>query len=230
MTSSLLHDGPALIGDLGSRGELEIQPHLLVFDTRAERASGLVQELRAGGARLDVTIFDLDRESKLLDRDRIEVAAVNLDGAAPEGLVFAAELSAQVPSAQFVFWFDGEKSSPGEVAARSLGVQRIVPRARLVEWLAVALEPLARIARAKREQAEAEAALPQIPRPESDRSSKPMPLPEAERSFRESYLRALLAQATNARIAAQQAGVPYTTLCSMLKKMGLEKAMRTKLR
>jgi hypothetical protein len=230
MTSSVLHDGPAPAGDLGSRGELEIQPHLLVFDTRVERASGLVQELRAGGARLDVTIFDLVRESKLLDRERIEVAAINLDGAAPEGLVFAAELSARVPSAQFVFWFDGEKSSPGEEAARSLGVQRIVPRSRLVEWLAVALEPLARIARAKREQAEAEAALPRIPGPEADRSSAPMPLPEAERSFRESYLRALLAQATNARIAAQQAGVPYTTLCSMLKKMGLEKAMRTKLR
>ena len=57
-----------------------------------------------------------------------------------------------------------------------------------------------------------------------------MPLPEAERSFRESYLRGLLAQATNARIAAQKAGVPYTTLCSMLKKMGLEKAMRSKAR
>jgi hypothetical protein len=193
-----------------------------------ERAADLVQELRAGGAHADVTIFDLQQQPEILARDRVEVAAVNLDGAVPAGLVFAAALSAQVPSAQIVFWSDGKSSSPGEEAARSLGVQRIVPRSQLVEWLGVALEPLARIARAKREQAEAEAALPVVPGPISERGSVPIPLPEAERCFREAYLRTLLAQAANARSAAQQAGVPYTTLVSMIKKMGLDKAARSK--
>jgi hypothetical protein len=230
MTPTLLHDGSVPAADAHSRAELEIQPNLLIFDPRLERAVGLVQELREGGVRLDATVFHFELDPSFLTRDHVEVAAINLDGAAPEGLVFAAELGAQVPSVQFVFWCDGEKSSPGEEAARSLGVQRIVPRSRLVEWLATALEPLACIARAKREQARAEAALPRIPGARSDRSSAPMPLPEAERSFRESYLRALLAQASNARIAAQQAGVPYTTLCSMLKKMGLERAIRAKTR
>jgi hypothetical protein len=230
MTPLLLHDEAAPMGDAAKQGESEPRPNLLIFDPRVERATGLAQELRAGGARLDVIIFDVHLDPALLAQDRIEVAAINLDGATPEGLVFAAELSARVPSAQFVFWCDGEGSSPGGEAARSLGMQRIVPQSRLVEWLAAALAPLARIARAKREQAAAEAALPSLPGPDMNRGGAPMPLPEAERNFREAYLRALLAQATNARIAAQQAGVPYTTLCSMLKKMGLEKAMRAKVR
>lgn len=226
----LLQDGALLSAHEALRASLEIPPNLLIFDPHAERAAGLVRELRAEGLRLDATILDAGHSPGFTEPERVEVAAINLEGAASEGLVFAAELGARAPSVQFVFWFDGETSSPGEEAARSLGVQRIVPRARLVEWLRMGLEPLARIARAKREQARAEAALPRVPSSEAERTSSPMPLPEAERSFRESYLRALLAQASNARSAAQQAGVPYTTLCSMLKKMGLEKAMRFKAR
>jgi hypothetical protein len=230
MTPSLLENGAKLLGNSGLRLGPETPPNLLIFDPRADRAAGLVRELQAGGVWLDATILDLNVSDGFVQPDRLEVAAINLEGTTPEGLVFAAELGAQVPSVQFVFWFEGETSSPGEDAARSLGVQRIVPRSQLVEWLASALEPLARIARAKREQASAEAILPTLPGLDRGRGAASLPLPEAERSFRESYLRALLAQASNARIAAERAGVPYTTLCSMLKKMGLEKATRVKTR
>jgi hypothetical protein len=229
MVPSLLQDGAKPTGTAVLRPGLEVQPNLLIFDPQVDGAAGLLRELRAGGLRLDATLVDPDFTGDFPEPERIEVAAISLEGAS-DGLALAAELGVQAPSVQFVFWFAGEASSPGEEAARSLGVQRIVPRARLVEWLATALEPLARIARAKREQARAEAVLPRIPGLARDRSSAPLPLPEAERSFRESYLRALLAQASNARIAAERAGVPYTTLCSMLKKMGLEKAMRAKAR
>jgi transcriptional regulator of aromatic amino acid metabolism len=48
-------------------------------------------------------------------------------------------------------------------------------------------------------------------------------LPEAERQFRETYLRRLLSESPSAKKAAERAGVPYTTLCSMMKKLGLSK-------
>jgi citrate lyase beta subunit len=49
-----------------------------------------------------------------------------------------------------------------------------------------------------------------------------VPLPRAERDFRVSYLRALLADAPNRREAARRAGVPYRTLCDMVRKLRID--------
>jgi len=49
-----------------------------------------------------------------------------------------------------------------------------------------------------------------------------VPLPRAERDFRVSYLRALLAEAPNRREAARRAGVPYRTLCDMVRKLRID--------
>ena len=52
---------------------------------------------------------------------------------------------------------------------------------------------------------------------------RPMiPLPRAERDFRVSYLRALLAEVPNRREAARRAGVPYRTLCDMVRKLRIQ--------
>ncbi len=47
-------------------------------------------------------------------------------------------------------------------------------------------------------------------------------LRQSEQQFRESYLRAVLSRSRSQKEAASLAGVPYTTLCSMLKKLGIE--------
>jgi molybdenum-dependent DNA-binding transcriptional regulator ModE len=49
-----------------------------------------------------------------------------------------------------------------------------------------------------------------------------MPLPRAEREFRVAYLRTLLAEVPNRREAARRAGVPYRTLCDMVRKLRIE--------
>jgi hypothetical protein len=77
------------------------------------------------------------------------------------------------------------------------------------------------MARARREHLSAERQLPPLPSQESNDDGVAAPLPQAERLFREAYLRQLLSQSASRTIAARRAGVPYTTFCSMLKKAGL---------
>jgi len=48
-----------------------------------------------------------------------------------------------------------------------------------------------------------------------------MPLPTAEMQFRESYIRFLLAQSGSRQEAAKRAGVPYRTMCEMIRKLGI---------
>ena len=93
---------------------------------------------------------------------------------------------------------------------------------RLFGWLDGALPSLARMARARHEHLSAERMLPPLPSPDDWNDDGAPPLPQAERLFREAYLRQLLSRSGNRTIAARRAGVPYTTFCSMLKKLGLE--------
>jgi hypothetical protein len=90
---------------------------------------------------------------------------------------------------------------------------------RLVEWLDRALVPLARMARASRQHRAAEASLPPLPAPVDETTA--LPLPEAERRFRETYVRRILSQSANQSDAARLAGLPYTTFRSILKKLDL---------
>jgi molybdenum-dependent DNA-binding transcriptional regulator ModE len=48
-----------------------------------------------------------------------------------------------------------------------------------------------------------------------------MPLPTAEMQFRESYIRCLLTQSGSRQEAARRAGVPYRTMCEMIRKLGI---------
>ena len=48
-----------------------------------------------------------------------------------------------------------------------------------------------------------------------------MPLPTAEMQFRESYIRFLLTESGSRQEAARRAGVPYRTMCEMIRKLGI---------
>jgi hypothetical protein len=97
----------------------------------------------------------------------------------------------------------------------------VIPLACLADWLDDALPGLARMARAHRDHLDGESALPPLPREHRDDDGTITPLPEAERRFRETYLRQLLADSASNAIAARRAGLPYTTFYSMLKKLNL---------
>jgi hypothetical protein len=151
--------------------------------------------------------------------EQIDVALVSLADARFDGLAFGAELGAAFPWIEIVYWFDEGGATPFAAAARSVGVRRVIPLTRLFDWLEGALPNLARMARARREHLSAERMLP--PLPSQAGVEDDVALPQAERLFREAYLRQLLSRSGNRTIAARRAGVPYTTFCSMLKKLGL---------
>jgi hypothetical protein len=196
-------------------------PHLLIYDHRGGDGLRLRCALARAGFHLNPTMVGPGRCPQAVDRADVDIAAIGLGGDVG-GLIFAAELGSNAPWTQFVFWVDDSTAPPAVHAAQSLGIGRILGLAQLDDWMAGALMPLVRVARAKRLILEAEASVPESPAWTSSSPTR-LALPEAERRFREAYLRRLLSETSNTKRAAQRAGVPYTTLCSMLKKLGISR-------
>jgi len=193
----------------------------LVFDLLGERGLSLAGSLRLARDELIVSIASARGIGPDVAGEEIDVALVSLSDARFDGLAFGAELGATFPWIEIVYWFDEGGATTFAAAAKSLGVRRVIPLARLLGWLDGALPNLTRMARARREHLSAERELPPLPSPESSEAGVAAPLPQAERLFREAYLRQLLWSSASRTIAARRAGVPYTTFCSMLKKAGL---------
>jgi hypothetical protein len=193
---------------------------VIVYDP--DHVEGLTVARRLNGAMVDLTVTVVSAPATHPPRanDPVDVGLINLAGGPLDGLAFGAELKALAPWIEIAFWFDERNGGPAAAAAaRSLGIVRLIPLGSLAIWLETALGPLVRMARARREHAIAEKALPPL---SGDRGGDcTMALPEAERRFRETYLRRILSESANHRAAAERAGLPYTTLCSMLKKLNL---------
>ena len=193
---------------------------MLVFDSDRDRGLSVAARLRARWQ--DVLIIAVDTRAYGRDGStaEIDVALINLADERFDGIAFGAQLGVLCPWIEIVYWFDEQRASSSAVAAQSVGIRRVLPLADLVGWLERGLDSLTRMTRARRAYLLAEQALPPLPRRSRDHDVT-TPLPEAERSFREAYLRQLLSSTGNRTIAARRAGVPYTTFCSMLRKMNL---------
>ena len=113
-------------------------------------------------------------------------------------------------------------TAPEVQAAWDLGWERLVSSPKLEEWLDRGLKPLAKVARLKRQltlarrEIETAAAGDVVPEVTN------LPLGEAERRYRETFLRSKMATAGERRAAARLAGVPYTTFCVMLRRLGIK--------
>jgi hypothetical protein len=142
---------------------------------------------------------------------------VGLPSSGGNALGLAAQLLTEWPWVQPVF-VSPVSFGPEIEALRSLSWQYLVEESQLWPWLEVALGPLARRARARRMLVEAERSIPSPP-PFSGEGHVLVALPQAEQRFRESYLRLVLAGTRSQKAAAAVAGVPYTTLRSMIDKL-----------
>jgi hypothetical protein len=87
-----------------------------------------------------------------------------------------------------------------------------------------AIHPLADLARARRAEKKALDALAEVPQPAACTASGLHPLFSAESSFREAYLRMLVARYPTLREAATAAGVPYRSFQRMLTTYGIRRA------
>ena len=190
-------------------------PRVVVFDPDLDGALALVRQLRDRAPSLGLVVVTA-RHTPM--DGPIDVGIIALADGRFDGLAFAGDLGSRDPGVQTVFWVD-EGDAAASAAARSVGLQRLVPRDALAGWLRVALPGLAGLARAQRAQVLAERSVPPLPVWRADPVTTPLPV--AERTFRETYLRSLLLGSANYVAAARKAGLPYTTFCSMLKKLDL---------
>jgi hypothetical protein len=205
----------------------ESPPHILLIDPDVSEATALADVILQTRSRdlyvsvaADLERFDLERGGRMFTADLV---LFRLGTSAGDGIANAIALTEQAPWLSPIFWVSHSESCLELRIAKALGLARVLSRENLLPWLHEAAQPMARLARARRVTWEAERALPPIPVRAAFDEGALAPLPRAEQSFREAYLRSLLAHTTNRREAAERAGVPYTTLVSMLKKCGLSR-------
>lgn len=150
-----------------------------------------------------------------------EVAIVELGFCECDGPSVALQLRLFASHLEIVF-FAAPNDDAEIAAARDLGLERVLPFDHLFGSLHQILAPLAESVRLRRRLDEVERVLRQLPvDPQSCVSRRRITLPEAERRYREIYIRSLLTETGNRRETARQAGIPYTTLCEIIRKLGI---------
>ena len=195
-------------------------PQALIVDDNQRRATSLAAALKLGGD-LAVTVVapnDPALRGELLPADLVLLA---LGGREVSALGIGAEAVQRNPFAEVVFYCDNP-DAPEVSAASVLGITRIVPAQHMTGWLARGGNLLARGACLRRAAAACAAAVPRPPTlaTVNDGPAR-LPLPTAEMQFRESYIRFLLGESGSRQEAAKRAGVPYRTMCEMIRKLGI---------
>jgi DNA-binding NtrC family response regulator len=192
----------------------------VIVDDNQRRAATLAAALKLGG-QLVVSVVAPDDpllRSELLPADLVLLA---LGGREVSALGIGAEAVQRNPFTEVVFYCDNP-DAPEVAAASVLGITRIVPAQHMAAWLARGGNLLARGACLRRAAAACAAAVPRPPTLAAvTEGPARLPLPTAEMQFRESYIRFLLGESGSRQEAAKRAGVPYRTMCEMIRKLGI---------
>jgi DNA-binding NarL/FixJ family response regulator len=192
----------------------------VIVDDNQRRAATLAAALKMGG-QLVVTVVapaDPALRGELLPADLVLLA---LGGQDVSALGIGAEAVQRNPFTEVVFYCDNP-DAPEVAAASVLGITRIVPAQQMPTWLSRGGNLLARGAWLRRAAAACAAAVPRPPTLVAvTEGPSRLPLPTAEMQFRESYIRFLLGESGSRQEAAKRAGVPYRTMCEMIRKLGI---------
>jgi DNA-binding NtrC family response regulator len=192
----------------------------VIVDDNQRRGTTLAAALKLGGPSVVTLVAPADPALRveLLPADLVLLA---LGGRDVSALGIGAEAVQRNPFTEVVFYCD-DPDAPEVAAAAVLGITRIVPAQHMPAWLARGGNLLARGACLRRAAAACAAAVPRPPTlaAVTDGPSR-LPLPTAEMQFRESYIRFLLGESGSRQEAAKRAGVPYRTMCEMIRKLGI---------
>ena len=199
-------------------------PHhasVLVVTSDRERCALTPERLSSVGAGRVWLAHARDTALEAARTHQPEVAIVELGFQECEGPAIAFQLRMAARHLETVL-FAGARQEAEIAAALDLGLGRVVPSSELFPSLARVLAPLAECVRLRRRLEDAEHRVRRLSDEESrDASSGRVSLHEAERRYRETYIRSLLAESGNRREAARRAGIPYTTLCEIIRKLGI---------
>jgi DNA-binding NarL/FixJ family response regulator len=193
---------------------------VVIVDENQLRASTLAAALK-GGSQALVTVMTSDARPLEQERTPTDLVLLALGGRNVSALAAGANAIQRNPFAEVVFYCD-DSESPEVAAAAALGITRIVPARDMAAWLARAGNLLAHGAFLRRAASACTAAAPRPPVLETIGTAPVRrPLPTAEMQFRESYIRFLLTESGSRQEAARRAGVPYRTMCEMIRKLGI---------
>ena len=192
----------------------------VIVDDNQRRAISLAAALKLSGDLLVTVVAPNDPvlRAELLPADLVLLA---LGGREVSALGIGAEAVQRNPFTEVVFYCDSP-DAPEVAAASVLGITRIVPAQHMTAWLSRGGNLLARGACLRRAAAACAAAVPRPPTLSTVNDGPArLPLPTAEMQFRESYIRFLLTESGSRQEAARRAGVPYRTMCEMIRKLGI---------
>jgi len=192
----------------------------VIVDDNQRRAISLAAALKLSGDLLVTVVAPNDPvlRAELLPADLVLLA---LGGREVSALGIGAEAVQRNPFTEVVFYCDSP-DAPEVAAASVLGITRIVPAQHMTAWLSRGGNLLARGACLRRAAAACAAAVPRPPTLSTVNDGPArLPLPTAEMQFRESYIRFLLGESGSRQEAARRAGVPYRTMCEMIRKLGI---------
>jgi DNA-binding NarL/FixJ family response regulator len=199
---------------------------LLVVDAAEVRVSAIKRWARTHAWLRPIFTTSAAAAVAIASEAHPEIALVDLLFAGGRGVALAIELKRLSGGLEAVLVVEDVQAPEVEIAFGA-GCGRLVHSDGLTAWLDGALRALARLVTAERQLAAARRAAEELADGNVLPSSVPscvstaLPLAVAERRHREAYLRAALAQAGSRREAAALAGIPYTTFCVMLRKLGI---------
>jgi hypothetical protein len=188
-----------------------IRPRVLVMASSHLVCRDIVAVLQSAGASVAVCCGQPPLTATF------DIIAVRLARDEFDPLSWAFEVRKDLGEPELVFVIDPSAPSASD-GLRSTGLKWVVSLGDAPTWLPGALGPLAQMARGRALVREAQAIVPPLPGPCGSFTEG---LFEAERSFREIYVRALLGASGTRRHAAQLARVPYRTFINIITKLGL---------
>jgi hypothetical protein len=206
---------PIMRADLGATAPADVAvAHVAVLLPEIPSRDQLLRAIRK-----DASITVLTPASPTRPLAPVDVAVLHADS-----LDLACGLLFKDPDfgwPEIVFVVD-EEWSPQHLALRSRGFRHVVSREHLSGWLPTVLAALSALARARRMVLDAFADGPEaLPLFARSHRARALRLRQAETSFREAFMRSLLAECGSRREAAEKAGVPYRSFCEMLRKLGI---------
>ena len=154
-------------------------------------------------------------------REQPEVALVNLMFRGGRGIAVAVELRRLAPGIEPVFVVE-DPTVPEVQAAWDLGWERLVAAESLEDWLNRGLKPLAKLAKLKRQVAAARRDVETLSAGNVVPAVSSLSLGRGRAAVSRDVPSFKMATAGERRAAARLAGVPYTTFCVMLRKLGIK--------
>lgn len=201
-----------------STERLEVRPRVLLGLPENPARLELVRALRESG-RMHLVEFDPTRAEWSVPMQEVDIAVLHASCLNMRCGSLVHDPNFGLP--ELVFAVD-ERYPAQHLALLSRGYRNVVSADRLAAWLYDHLASLCTLARARRivlAACSTNASMPDLTLGTVGTGN--MNLHLAETHFRETFLRALLAECGSRRKAAQAAGVPYRSFCEMLRKLGI---------